>query len=188
VGLKNTAENLVLKPLGELTRAQQSSILSIRNQDPVRMNMYNTHVIGEEEHMAWVERTLADPSTVFYAVMLEGQIVGAVSLSGWSKVNRRADWAFYLDTTIQGKGIGAALEYRFLTHVFHDLNLAKLNCEVLDFNDKVVALHKKFGFHEEGIRRAHIRRGEESLDVVLLGITRGEWAARKRDLDKSLFK
>ena len=188
MGLRETAENLVFKPLADLTRDQLLQVLSIRNQDPVRMNMYNTHVIGEGEHLAWVERTINDPGTVFYAVMQRDQIVGAVSLSSWSSVNRRADWAFYLDTTIQGKGIGAALEYRFLTHVFHDLDVEKLNCEVLDFNDKVVALHKKFGFSEEGVRREHVLRGKDAHDVVLLGMTRDEWDMKKRDLDKTLFK
>ena len=158
MGLRITAENLVFKPLANLTREELLKILAIRNQDPVRMNMYNTHVIGEDEHFAWVDRATANPSTRFYAVIQDQSIVGAVSLSAYSEANRRSDWAFYLDTTIQGKGIGAALEYRFLNHVFGNLGLEKLNCEVLDFNDKVVALHKKFGFQEEGVRRNHILR------------------------------
>jgi len=62
---------------------------------------------------------------------------------------------------------------------FEQLLLEKLNCEVLMTNPRVVSQHLKFGFKNEGIRRAHILRDAQMLDVAMMGITRQEWGSTK---------
>lgn len=170
-----------LRALQDLSPDDQMKILSIRNQDGVRKNMYHDLIIREAEHRAWLERLKDANDTKFFAVYSNGALVGGASLNAINTENKRADWAFYLDETVQGKGLGAALEFTFLDYVFYKTRLEKLNCEVLAFNEPVIRLHKKFGFVQEGVRRQHIRR-EEPLDVVLLGITRGEWVLKRREL------
>jgi UDP-4-amino-4,6-dideoxy-N-acetyl-beta-L-altrosamine N-acetyltransferase len=149
--------------------------------------MFTNHIISEQEHFAWIDRIVELTTTRVYVVKFESEIIGGVSLNAISPNNNRADWAFYLDEKICGRGLGKALEWRFLDMVFfsHLEPLEKLNCDVLEFNEPVIAMHKHFGFIQEGIRRNHILRDGVYVSAVFLGITRNEWTTRRAAL-KSL--
>ena len=185
MGLMGIVNALELRPIVSLTRNEQLDILAIRNQPELRRNMYTSHEIGEDEHFRWIDQLEGSDTTQFFAVFLNDKLIGAVSLNSISRENRRADWAFYLDVSAQGGGVGAALEFKFLDFAFE--TLSKLNCEVIDFNDKVISLHKKFGFKEEGVRRRHIVRDGQSHDAVLLGITKEEWRESRTNLKRKAF-
>ena len=177
---------LELRPIDQLTHAQQMQLLTMRNQPEVRNNMYTSHVISKDEHANWVQGLEGDESREFFGVFLDGELIGAISLNDISRANHRADWAFYLDANRQGGGIGSALEFKFLEYAFEKLE--KLNCEVLEFNEPVIKLHKKFGFKEEGVRRRHIERDGQYYDIVLLGITADEWRASRARLIEGAFR
>lgn len=181
-------EAIELKPFKDLSAAESERILAIRNEAEVRKNMYTDHEIGLDEHRIWMERTVDRADMEMFAVVLEGQIAGAVGLSAIVSQHARAEWAFYLSQDIQGKGLGSALEFKFLEWAFGERGLHKLNCEVLSFNTAVIGLHKKFGFHEEGVRREHIYRDDEWIDTVLLGITQQEWVDQSAAMRQRLFK
>lgn len=189
--LMDVVEALRFESLIGMDRASQLHILSIRNQTAIRHNMYTSHEISESEHFRWIERLMHDASTHFFAVLLDNKIIGGVSLNAISKANQRADWAYYIDVESQGHGIGSALEFKFLDYVFGKLGIFKLNCEVFTFNERVISLHKRFGFVEEGIRRAHIHRRDgvfdDYLDVCLLGINQDEWRRTREVLKSKLF-
>jgi UDP-4-amino-4,6-dideoxy-N-acetyl-beta-L-altrosamine N-acetyltransferase len=182
IGLLDTVETLSLHPITDLQESSQLKVLEIRNQPGVRNNMYTIHEISRQEHLQWIEKLKQTSSTRFFAVIFENEIIGGVSLNAINTEHGRADWAYYLSEAMQGKGIGSALEFKFLDFVFLENNFQKLNCEVLAFNDKVISLHNKFGFQQEGVRRNHILRDEKACDIVLLGITKDEWLQRRAAL------
>jgi len=184
--LSDTVETLSLHPLTDLQESDQMKVLEIRNQPGVRNNMYTTHEISRQEHLQWIESLKKTNGTRFFAVIFENEIIGGVSLNAINTQHGRADWAYYLSETMQGKGVGSALEFKFLDFVFLESGFQKLNCEVLAFNDKVISLHKKFGSKEEGIRRNHIVREQKVHDIVLLGITKDEWLQRRAELTKGV--
>ena len=72
-------------------------------------------------------------------------------------------------------GLGSAIEYFAISYAFRELNLAKLNCEVLEGNSTVLRMHAKFMFQDEGFLRAHKQRQDVRLGVHLLGLTKSEW-------------
>lgn len=186
--LMDTVNALSFVPLADLNREGQLRILAIRNQPEIRHNMYTTHEIQEAEHFRWIDRLANDVTTQFFAVVSGDAVIGGISLNAISTTHRRADWAYYIDREQQGRGIGSALEFKFLDYAFGYANILKLNAEVFAFNEKVLSLHKKFGFQQEGARREHIRRDAESLDVILIGITKPEWQAARLGLTEKLFK
>lgn len=172
-------KRIKLIPLIELSREDQRRILQIRNQRSVRDNMYTNHEISDVEHFRWVDSLRTTTQNRFFTVWEDNEIVGGVSLNAINKANRRADWAFYLDERKQKRGLGSTLEFKFLDFVFIEENFQKLNCEVLEFNTAVIALHKRFGFREEGFRRNHILRDNKVIGAYLLGITKEEWMTRR---------
>ncbi|MEO0915913.1 MAG: UDP-4-amino-4,6-dideoxy-N-acetyl-beta-L-altrosamine N-acetyltransferase, partial [Pseudomonadota bacterium] len=172
-------KTLEIRSLAKCTDAQQRDIRLIRNQDSVRNAMYSTHIISAEEHLDWLKAVLRETTTIrSFLVFLAEVLVGAMSVSRIDPIHKTCDWAFYLSEDARG-GIGKVIEFYTLNYVFFGLKLAKLNCEVLDFNKDVIAMHKTFGFRHEGTRRSEKVRGDERLDVVLLGITADEWRAEQ---------
>lgn len=157
----------------------QARVRQLRNHPDVRRFMYTDHEIPEAEHRAWLASLPGNTRQTVFVVMLEGAPAGVVSLSGINAAQRTADWAFYLDPGLQGKGLGSLVEFWLLDHAFNEAGLEKLNCEVLETNAAVVKMHQKFGFALEGVRRQNILKGETRIDVVLLGITKAEWQAQR---------
>jgi RimJ/RimL family protein N-acetyltransferase len=71
-----------------------------------------------------------------------------------------------------------------IEHVFGDLGLNKLWCEVLVDNEGVWKLHEGFGFQREALFRQHVRKDGVPADVVGLGLLASDWA-RQRQISRS---
>src|SRR5262245_54384630 len=170
---------IALRQIASLDQRSQMRIREIRNELSVRRVMYTDHEIQIEEHEGWLEKLKHDPCRMAFAVIDDtlGPI-GMVGLNSLDWRHRKSDWAFYLTENERG-GLGAALEFAFLDFVFSRLALEKLNCEVIEGNDAVVRLHKRFGFEEEGFRRANIEKGGMRIGVHFLGLQKTAWAAAR---------
>jgi len=166
-------------PLLHASREVQDAVRGLRNQPDVRKFMYTSHEISEAEHQGWIDSQRGNDRQSVFVVMADGQACGVVSLSAINRVHETADWAFYLDASQQGKGMGSLIEFWLLDHAFNTVGLEKLNCEVLETNPAVIKMHQKFGFSIEGVRRKNVIKDGKRIDVVLLGISREEWAIQR---------
>ncbi|OQY51864.1 MAG: UDP-4-amino-4,6-dideoxy-N-acetyl-beta-L-altrosamine N-acetyltransferase [Candidatus Parabeggiatoa sp. nov. 2] len=165
----------------------QSLVRTWRNSESERMFSYDDHYISEDEHSNWLRSLQNNEKHVLYVVFFNDLPIGTVSLSNIRLKHKTADWAFGLaEEKLRGKGVAGIMEYQLLEHAFGEFGLEKLNCEVFSTNEKVIRLHKKFGFKVEGIRRNNIIKGNERLDVILLGILSREWEEKREKLGKIL--
>ncbi|MGC5703819.1 UDP-4-amino-4,6-dideoxy-N-acetyl-beta-L-altrosamine N-acetyltransferase [Pseudomonas sp. NFXW11] len=169
-------------PLLETDSTIQAHIRTLRNQEDVRRYMYTSHKISEQEHANWLGSLPNNPRQQVFVALDQGQALGIASLNAINNRQKTADWAFYLDSKVQGKGLGSLLEFWMLDYAFNQAGLEKLNCEVLQTNPGVIRMHQKFGFEVEGIRRQNILKDGNRIDVVLLGITREEWQDKRPSL------
>lgn len=129
-------------------------------------------ISDSERDRVWIIESIADDGAV--------QPIGVLSLSEIDWHNKRCAWAYYLgETSARGIGLAKSLELSVCAYVFDTLGLNKLWCEVFAFNDRVVALHEKFGSKVEGIARQHIFKNGEWHDVVRMGILKSEWEAQR---------
>jgi len=53
---------------------------------------------------------------------------------------------------------------------------------------KVIKLHKKFQFKEEGIFKTHIYKNEQYQDVICLALFREDWLEHKNNLFGTVFR
>lgn len=155
-------------------------ILSWRNQDNVRVNMYNHEIIDLDSHMKWFTSILNNTSCLYFIYEQQGKAMGVLSFSQIDMKNKKASWAFYSGNTAV-RGIGSEMEQLALDYAFNELNLNKLCCEVLEFNNSVINFHRKFGFKIEGIKKQDYCRDGFFYDIYQLAIT-------KRDYLKTLKK
>ena len=170
--------NILLREITKCTDEQKKSARKVRNQESVRKSMYTEHEISLNEHLAWVERLQSDNRQIVFVVLVDEVVSGVVSVNAIDRLHLKSDWAFYLDANVRG-GLGAALEFGLINFVFQRVGLEKLNCEVIETNEAVVKLHKKFGFVEEGFRRENIIKNENRMGVFFLGLTKSDWEREK---------
>jgi UDP-4-amino-4,6-dideoxy-N-acetyl-beta-L-altrosamine N-acetyltransferase len=169
-----------LSPLVDLDMERQMTIRDIRNEPGVRKWMYTDHIISASEHLTWINRLKSDDQQIVLAVLINGtDPVGVVSINAIDRLHKKADWAFYLSQAMAGQGIGSALEYAIIEFAFHAMGLEKLNCEVIENNDAVVRLHRKFMFQQEGFRRINIVKNGERIGVYFMGLTAEDWNQHK---------
>jgi UDP-4-amino-4,6-dideoxy-N-acetyl-beta-L-altrosamine N-acetyltransferase len=166
-----------LRPLIESDRDR---LLIWRNSPEVAAYMYTDRQIGRVEHEVWFAAIAGDRKRAYWIIEIDGARAGLANLYDIQTDHGRASWAFYLaEPAARGRGVGAYVEYRMLRHVFEHLGLNKLWCEVLAANAGVIKLHRSFGFEQEALLRQHIRKGDDWLDVVGLGLLAQDWPARR---------
>ncbi|HKT53709.1 MAG TPA: UDP-4-amino-4,6-dideoxy-N-acetyl-beta-L-altrosamine N-acetyltransferase [Caulobacteraceae bacterium] len=151
-------------------------LLAWRNRPEVSAYMYSDHVISPEEHAGWFGAAMAAADRRYWIIELNGEPVGLANLAGMDAARRRCEWAYYLaEPGVRGRGVGAAVEFTVIDHVFAGLGLHKLWCEVLLENEAVWRLHESFGFVREAHYRDHVWKGGRFRDVVGLGLLAGDW-------------
>jgi len=159
-----------------------------RNLPEVSKYMYTDDQITAEEQKNWFERIKNDASQKYWIIEYDNMKLGLVSIYNIKLDFKHCSWAFYLgNTEVRGAGIGSKVEYTILNYVFETMQFNRLMCEVFSFNEKVIQMHKKFGFKEEGYYKEHILKGGKYYDVVALAILKSEWYISKDKLKESIY-
>lgn len=167
----NKQSYVVLRPMVE---TDLPMVLEWRNLDGVRKNMYTSHVISPEEHRNWWNCQCNNPRTRLLVASLDHRDVGVVIFTDYTGKRGVATWAFYAGNVAE-KGVGSMMEAAALEYAFSELELRKLECEVLDFNMPVVNLHLRHGFMVEGIFRKAYQRDETLHDIYRLALFAEDW-------------
>jgi UDP-4-amino-4,6-dideoxy-N-acetyl-beta-L-altrosamine N-acetyltransferase len=175
--------------LRRVEAADSARLLAWRNSPEVAAYMYSDHQISQAEHEAWFAAAMAAEDRRYWIIEADGAPVGLANLAKIDSAARRCEWAYYLgNPAMRGRGIGAQVEYIVLRHVFEDLGLNKLWCEVLAENTPVIRLHERFGFKAEAHLREHVFKAGRFQDVVGLGLLRAEWEARRAAVEDRLAR
>lgn len=164
--------------LRDIDNAELELMLNWRNAPNVRANMYTRHEISIEEHKAWWQRVQKKEDQKYFMYEKSLKPLGIVSFSMIDHVNGNCAWAFYASPEAL-RGTGSKMEFLALEYAFNDLGLHKIYCEVLDFNTPVINLHKKFGFHVEGVFRSHHKTDAGYSDIYRMGLLNSEWSERR---------
>ena len=166
--------------LRSLAAADRDRLLAWRKLPEIARWMYSDHAITPDEHARWFSGALADSRRRYWVIEADRKPVGLANLYDLTPEHGRAAWAYYLaDPSTRGQGIGAFVEYWVIDHVFVELGLNKLWCEVLIGNEAVWKLHEGFGFRREALFRQHVRKDGAPVDVVGLGLLASDWAGAR---------
>ncbi len=142
--------------------------------------MYSDHPISRDEHDSWFDTALADPRRRYWIIERDGRPLGLVNLYAIDWDERKCFWAFYLaEPEVRGQGVGRGVESAVLRHVFEELSLDTLFCEVLAENLAVIRLHESMGFERDALLRRHVRKSDGWHDAVRLRHCRARWLSRR---------
>jgi|688.fasta_scaffold560825_2 UDP-4-amino-4,6-dideoxy-N-acetyl-beta-L-altrosamine N-acetyltransferase len=178
-------EDYKLRPIQEIDIER---VLDWRNSDRVRVNMYTDHIIGIEEHRAWFERMQHNENMLYLICEFKDHPIGLVCFTDIDRYNHNCFWGFYLGETDVLQGSGSSMEFLALEYAFDILKIRKLCCEVFDFNEKVIKLHKKFSFVEEGRFIRHRMKNGNYHDIVFLALFREIWQENKEKIARVVFR
>jgi hypothetical protein len=175
--------------LREISHSDIEKIRNWRNSENVSKYMYTSNIISKEDQEKWFNNQKNDETSLHWIIEYDAKGLGLASLTNIDKIFNSCYWAFYLgDTSLRGVGIGAKVEYNVLKYVFETLNLNKLRCEVISFNDRVIKMHEKFGFRREAFYREHVEKKGLKHDVVGLAMLKYEWEFLKTNIYERVYR
>lgn len=134
--------------------------------------------INSEVDMKWFDNYMQNRSNTIRCSILdeEEHIVGLVSLTNIDHLNQSAVFHIMVGEKImRNKGIGSFAAMEILKHAFHDMNLNRIELSVLDGNERAIALYKKLGFKEEGIKRKAVYKSGYFTDMLIMSILKSEF-------------
>lgn len=178
-----------MNPIGILREIKESELILMlewRNHPSIRANMYNQHEITLDEHLKWWNLIKESKHNLYFMYEYQDKKSGILGFTEINNFNKNSMWAFYASPEA-ARGTGTRMEYLALEYAFNDLNLNKLNCEVLAFNPSVIKLHKKFGFKEEGVFREQYQLNSSFFDIHRLGILKREWEIKQEKMEQKIL-
>ena len=159
-----------------ISHSDKASLRQWRNDPAVSKWMYTNHEIGEAEHNAWFVTMLVDASKVYWKVVVDGDAVGAIFLTGILDPGNTCEWGMYLaDGDVRGKGVAQAACALSFRYAFTDLGMKVVNCEAVAQNENAIGLYESVGYVRTGLQVDAVKRGDEMLSVVTLELTRESW-------------
>ena len=107
-------------------------------------------------------------------------LIGMVSLIDIDYINRSAKFSIQLgDETNRGKGIGTFATMAMLKHAFENMNLYRIQLEVLASNIRAQHLYEKCGFVKEGCLRNSAYKNGKYEDMFVYSILHEEYIKAK---------
>ena len=159
-----------------ISQGDRASLREWRNDPEVSKWMYTNHEIGEAEHNAWFVTMLVDASKVYWKVVVDGDAVGAIFLTGILDPGNTCEWGMYLaGVDVRGKGVAQAACAVSFRHAFTVLGMKVVNCEAVAQNENAIGLYESVGYVRTGLQVDAVKRGDEMLSVVTLELTRESW-------------
>ncbi len=161
--------------LTDVSENHKKLILNWRNAEHIRKNMFDEHVITEEEHTRWFENLKTDKMIIGKILLYKGLPIGFVNFTDLDYKNNKGYWGFYIGERKAPKGSGKAMALLALDYVFEEFKLRKLCSQIFEFNEISIRYHLKIGFSEEGRLKQHIFRNNRYYDVIEMALFREDW-------------
>jgi RimJ/RimL family protein N-acetyltransferase len=132
---------------------------------------FSTHSITSLRE--YVEKTEADPNTIFFAIALKTDHthIGNIKLASINRRHGFGDIGVLIgEKTLWGKGYAAEAINLLKAYAFNTLHLHKLTAGCYANNEGSKRAFQKCGFEIEGILKEHCLWNGQYVDVVLFGL------------------
>ena len=136
-----------------------------------------------EEEISFITTTLEEYGRgegALYAIRLDSELVGAISLNWIDRGNRGCGVGYWLSTEYTGRGIATRCCVRLMEHCFDDLGLHRFVLEAATENFRSRAIAERLGMRLEGITKDREWLYDHYVDAALYAITAPEWRARNQ--------
>jgi UDP-4-amino-4,6-dideoxy-N-acetyl-beta-L-altrosamine N-acetyltransferase len=159
-----------------------------RNNPEVYSTLFEHELLTDTHQERWYQRLLdRTDQRQWLITTTDATPIGVIGFSQLDWRNRSAEWGFYIgEMDYRMGGYAAEAEFLLLDYGFNHLNLHRIWCRTFAFNKKVLAMHKRFQFQQEGMLRESAYHNGSYENVVLMGILKTEFN-KHRSTFESLF-
>ena len=150
-----------------------SKLLEIHNNLEIKKQaMFHPFPISLEQDIEWIESINRDKGnkSVYFAIEDKetNSFAGYTSLRNINWINRNCYFGIVILPEMQGKGLGKEATKLLIDYGIKNLNLNKVQLEVIRDNQNAIKIYNKLGFIEEGIFRKHYYYDGFYYDVLLM--------------------
>ncbi|ENK0555900.1 UDP-4-amino-4,6-dideoxy-N-acetyl-beta-L-altrosamine N-acetyltransferase [Clostridium sporogenes] len=163
----------------KLNQKYKNKLRIWRNQDFVRKNMFCQEIITKEQHSQFIDSLIERTDKKFLIAFRNNIPFGVLYYTFFEKDNSIEFGYYLIQQNDINSGLGIVLEYMLLEHAFENIGAEKVFARTFDFNNKVVNLHKKFGFHTENIFKKNTDL-DKLEDVHFQSIFKYDWNKKKK--------
>lgn len=141
-------------------------------------------VAREQKYLAMVEapsveatvrfvKSMVEQNAAQYFAMIEDEVVGWCNISPYSRITMKHTGALGMGVIAahRGKGIGEKLLWKCIEHAWNS-GLERIELEVYADNPAAVALYKKLGFQQEGLKAKARKFNGEYKDTTVMALLR----------------
>ncbi|UCG01890.1 MAG: GNAT family N-acetyltransferase [Candidatus Heimdallarchaeota archaeon] len=141
--------------------------------------------MSREEGLEWIRRTWDERRqgeiyTFAISTNKSQKYIGNIRLKILNTVSKRGDISLGIfNPEFRDKGLGTEALELAIEFGFETLNLLSLELRVFSNNFRAIAVYKKLGFREIGVRRKADYINGEFLDDLMMDLLVEEWRIRK---------
>lgn len=115
------------------------------------------------------------PTEIIFKIEKEGKTIGELKMKNFRWFNRKAELSIIILPEEQGKGYGTDALETIIKHAFKDMNLHRLEGEVIEYNEASKKMLESLGFKNEGrLREAKYSKGKY-WDILRYGLLENEF-------------
>ena len=114
-----------------------------------------------------------------FAVVYQGNVIGAAYLKDLDHANHRAEFGFHVARYFWGKGLVREGAAELLNWAFTDLELNRVYAHVDPRNERAIRVLEKLGMSREGVLRQYVQWRGDYRDMAVWSILRQEWETGK---------
>ncbi len=169
-----TGKDVVLRPLEE---GDIPSLIRWSEDPELRRLIGEVAPMTQAEAEAFMERTRTDVSRRWFAVTVEGRLIGETGLLRIFPEWRTTDMSVILAEE-RGKGYGTQVGELMLDLAFNGLGMHRVAVGVVGFNRAALRFWEGLGFRKEGVQRDGYLVEDGYHDFVMMCLLEDEWQER----------
>lgn len=148
--------------------------------DPeLRASLAQRYPMSLAREADWIERATRgqDVSEMTFAICLveNGRHIGNCGLEAIDRDNRTATLGILIgEADCRGHGLGEDAVRTLCRFGFDEMDLHKIRLDAYAFNARAIRTYARVGFRQEGLLREEAYRAGRRVDMVRMGLVRGE--------------
>ncbi|RYZ54034.1 MAG: N-acetyltransferase [Sphingobacteriales bacterium] len=117
---------------------------------------------------------------VAVGIFYKDELIGGMGMLRWDHELRKAEVGYWISQKYEGNGIVSLCLEKFLDYLFSRIDLNKIEIRFIAANSRSASISNRFQAKVEGILRESILSNGSYQDLVITGILKREWVARKK--------
>ena len=153
----------------EIETKDAQMILDWRTSPRVAKYMKTDVEHGVEEQQQWIISCRERANFYHWLIVYQNQPIGYISLSEYNPVTKTGSWGCYVGEE-EHAGLGGLVPPFFYRFCFTDLNIERIDAEMLYFNTGVIDLHRLHGYEFTPERDRILKRKGKGILLVTMSL------------------